>query len=198
MIYCRNCGEACNDGMTVCPNCGTPLTQDAGWQNSQQDYSQQGYNQQGYNQQGYNQQGYNQQGYNQQGYNQQGYNQQGYNQQTNPNYGRTIMNRSIGVSILLSIITCGIYGFYWMSCINDDINYMVGDTQSTTGGMVVLLSIVTCGIYSYYWLYKMGEKCDRIKGINGNSSIAYIAFNLFGLGIVAYALIQDTINKSII
>jgi hypothetical protein len=70
--------------------------------------------------------------------------------------------------------------------------------MATTGGMVILLTIVTCGIYGLYWMYKMGERCDRIKGdMNGSSKILYLVLQLFGLGIVAYCLIQDTINNSV-
>ena len=73
-----------------------------------------------------------------------------------------ITRRSIGLAIVLSIITCGIYALYWIGKINDDVNVLSGETQATSGGMVLLLSIVTCGIYELYWLYKMGERCDRI------------------------------------
>ncbi|MBQ8924334.1 MAG: DUF4234 domain-containing protein [Lachnospiraceae bacterium] len=109
-----------------------------------------------------------------------------------------MQRREIVTCILLSIVTCGIYGIYWMIKINDEVNYLAGEPMATTGGMVVVLIIVTCGIYGIYWMYKMGERCDRIKGdINGNSNILYLVLQLFGLGIVAYCLIQDTINKAV-
>ncbi len=34
--------------------------------------------------------------------------------------------RSIGMCILLTIVTCGIYGLYWFVCITDDTNEMAG------------------------------------------------------------------------
>ena len=49
----------------------------------------------------------------------------------------------------------------------------------------------------WYWMYKMGEKCDQIKGVNGSSGILYLILGIFGLGIVSYCLMQDTINKAI-
>ncbi len=65
--------------------------------------------------------------------------------------------------------------------------------------MALLLTIVTCGIYGWYWAYKMGEKVDAIKSRNGapsgNSGILFVVLQFFGLGIVNYALAQDTINK---
>ena len=61
--------------------------------------------------------------------------------------------------------------------------------------MVIFLMIVTFGIYGLYWLYKMGQKCDYIRQVNGSSGVLYLILGIFGLGIVADALIQDTINK---
>ena len=61
--------------------------------------------------------------------------------------------------------------------------------------MLVLLVFLTLGIYHLYWLYKMGEKCDRITGQDAHSSIIYLLLGIVGLGIVSYALMQDTINR---
>lgn len=63
--------------------------------------------------------------------------------------------------------------------------------------MVFLFSIITCGIYGLYWLYKMGERCDRIKGMNGSSGILYLILGLVGFSIISYCLIQDTLNKAV-
>ena len=71
-----------------------------------------------------------------------------------------IQKRSIGVSILLSIVTCGIYGYYWLACMANDTNRVSGHNGDTSGGMVVLLSIVTCNIYHIYWMYTAGSKIE--------------------------------------
>ena len=81
--------------------------------------------------------------------------------------------------------------------LNDEVNLLSGEIQATSGGIVFLLSLVTCGIYSFYWLYKMGERCDRIKGVDGNSSILYLIVGILGFSIIAYCLMQDTINKAL-
>ena len=110
-----------------------------------------------------------------------------------------IKQRNIGLCILLSIVTCGIYGLYWFVVLTDDINQESGEADATSGGMSLLLTIVTCNIYGWYWAYKMGEKVDIIKNKNGvpssNSGILYVLLQVFGLGIIAYALMQDTSNK---
>lgn len=85
--------------------------------------------------------------------------------------------RSVGIAILLSIITCGIYGIYWLIMLNDETNYVSGHQQDgTSGGVVFLLTLVTCGIYGYYWCYKQGEKLNEAKmqrGIMVDSSARY-------------------------
>ncbi len=109
-----------------------------------------------------------------------------------------IQKRSIAVCIILSIITCGIYALYWMACLNNDTN-TASNTFGTSGGMVVLLTIVTCGIYGIYWAYKQGEKIDAAKnnrGVSsGNSGILYLLLTIFGLSIVAWALMQNELNQ---
>lgn len=107
--------------------------------------------------------------------------------------------RGIGISIVLTIITCGIYGLYWLICLNDDIADYTG-SYGTTGGIVVVFTILTCGIYSIYWSYKMGEKLDiarAARGIpTGSLSILYLVLSIFGLSIVNWALMQSELNQA--
>lgn len=110
-----------------------------------------------------------------------------------------IKQRNIALCIVFSIITFGIYALYWFVCLTNDANQESGQTDATSGGMSLLLTIVTCNIYGWFWAYKMGEKVDIIKNKNGvpssNSGILYVLLQVFGLGIIAYALMQDTANK---
>lgn len=111
-----------------------------------------------------------------------------------------IQKRSIALCIVLTFVTCGIYGLYWIAKINDEINAIANDQQAPSGGVVILLSIVTCGIYSIYWCYKMGEKVDYInqqRGIpSSGTAVLYLVLGIF-ISIVAYALMQDSINKTL-
>ena len=188
----------------------------------QQGYSQNPYGRQGYGQNPYGgQQGYGQDPYaRQQGYGQdpygrqQGYGQDPYGYQQDA-YGydaqcgryrsnmyappaniNGIRKRSIILAIIFTIITFGIYGIYWMIKINDEINQLANEPEATSGGLVFLLSLITLGIYGLYWLYRMGERNDRIQGdLGGSSRILFLVLGLIGFSIVAYALLQDTINK---
>lgn len=109
-----------------------------------------------------------------------------------------IPQRSVATAIILSIITCGIYGIYWFVKLTDETNAAVGE-EGTTGGMAFLFTLITCGIYSWYWMYKQGEKLDNLAVKKGQASssrgILYLILSFFGLGIVSYALMQDSLNK---
>ena len=107
----------------------------------------------------------------------------------------SVAPRSIALCIVLTIITFGIYGLVWMCRLNNDVNELAQDPIAPGGGTVVFLAIVTLGIYGLFWLYKMGQKCDEIREINASSGILYLILGIFGLSIVSYALIQDSINK---
>ena len=109
-----------------------------------------------------------------------------------------VKERSIALCIILTLVTCGIYGIIWFITLTDDTNTALGK-PGTSGGMAFLLTLITCGINSWYWAYKQGDKLDeakQAKGIaSGNSGIIYLLLCFFGLGIVAYALMQDSLNK---
>lgn len=108
-----------------------------------------------------------------------------------------VEKRNIALCIILTLITCGIYGIYWFICLADDVN-TVANENDTSGGVVFLLTLITCGIYGLYWAYRCGEKLDRAKQNRGmyssNSGILYLILYMFG-GIICYALIQNEINK---
>lgn len=108
-----------------------------------------------------------------------------------------VQERNIALAIVFSIITCGIYALYWMIKINDDTIIASGE-EGTSGGVVVLLTIVTCGIYGWYWIYKVGQRVDIIQNQMGkpasSNAVLYIILQIFGLGIINYALIQSELN----
>ncbi len=113
-----------------------------------------------------------------------------------------MQKRNIGLCIVLTIITCGIYGIYWFIKLVDELNELAGDNDSQSGGIVFLLSIVTCSIYLLFWMYKAGEKVNKAKAkkglpVDSNAGILYLLLTFFGLSIVSYALIQNEINNLI-
>lgn len=69
-------------------------------------------------------------------------------------------DRNIVMYILLTIVTCGIYGYYFIYKLAQDVNEMCREDGQNTGGLVafILLSYVTCGLYAYYWYYQLGNR----------------------------------------
>lgn len=108
-----------------------------------------------------------------------------------------VQPRSVPLSIVLSVITCGIYGIYWFVCLTNEVNEVTQE-DDTSGLASLLLTIITCGIYGIYWGYKMGDKLDRARMRNnvptGSFPILFLVLNLFGLSIVTWAIIQSELN----
>ena len=181
--FCKNCGNQLDEGAKFCRTCGEPVFEN--------DSAEQ---QNAYNAEQGNQQ------YDQQYQNQQ-YNQQQYAQPGSVFAPVTFGQRSIILSIILSIITCGIYGLYWIYKLVEELNEASGNTNDTGGLAVILFSLITCGIYGLYWYYKAGEKVNTAKTQRGigpadsSFSILYLVLGIFGLGIISYALIQNELNK---
>lgn len=107
-------------------------------------------------------------------------------------------NRSIAKCIVLSIITCGIYGMYWFVVATDDVG-RVTNRPGTSGGLSLVFSLITCGIYGYYWAWSMGEKLDAARADHGvapgSFPIIFLVLNIFGFSLVTLALIQNELNK---
>ena len=76
-------------------------------------------------------------------------------------------DRSLLTYIVLTIVTCGIYGWWFLSEMGKDVNKICegdGETTTTGGIKLFLLSIVTCGIYQYWWYYSVSDRmCNNAK-----------------------------------
>ena len=101
--------------------------------------------------------------------------------------------------IILSVITCGIYGIIWFVEITDDAKAASNDQTLPSGGTAFLLTLVTCGIYGFIWAYKMGKAINQArvnKGmVDDDKSVLYLVLQIFGLGLVAVALMQNDLNE---
>lgn len=113
-----------------------------------------------------------------------------------------IKKRNVVVAILLSIVTCGIYAIYWQVCLVNDVNKVKEDENTKSGIVVFLLSLVTCTIYWLYWVFKTGECIDSAKTANGTPTssrgLVYLLLSIFGLGIVAMAILQSDLNSLVV
>lgn len=169
-MKCNYCGHEYSHG-NFCPNCGAANNIDASSQNGQQNYQPPAQPQ---------------------------FRQQNQYQNT---YGSSpmIQRRSIATCIILTIVTCGIYGIFWFISLTDDTRALSNDFTGASGGTAFVYTLITCGIYGFYQAYKQGERIDAARSAKGlapaNQGVVYLILTIFGLGIVAYALMQNEINN---
>lgn len=52
-----------------------------------------------------------------------------------------MQQRSIPMYIILSIVTCGLFGLYWFIVLTDETNEVTGQTQLASGPMALILTI---------------------------------------------------------
>ena len=102
-----------------------------------------------------------------------------------------LIRRNIAWCLILFFITCGISTVFWMANIT---NEFAGENgEEANGWLAVFLSIITCGIYYFIWNYKMGYKIEKAGG--NNEGVLYLILSLFGLGVIAIALMQVQENE---
>ena len=68
--------------------------------------------------------------------------------------GQVPAKRTIGWSIVFSILTCGIYDLVWDYHMGCEIRDHTGHREINPG-LDIFFMIITCNIYYFFWLYKM-------------------------------------------
>lgn len=114
-------------------------------------------------------------------------------------------NRGLGKYILFTILTCGIYSYWFIYTLAQDINVMCKGDGKQTGGLLkfVLLSIITLGIYSWFWYYNIGNrlaenapKYNLNFSENGTSVIMWMIFGSFLCGIGPFVAMNILIKNT--
>ncbi len=107
-----------------------------------------------------------------------------------------ISERSVGMSIFLTLITFGIYGIYWQYLLVKNTRAITRNESSCVGEMICLLFVP---FYSLYWWFTRGELMKNEfskRDYNVSSSGAiFLVLSIFGLGIVASAIMQNDFNS---
>jgi hypothetical protein len=107
--------------------------------------------------------------------------------------------RNIALDLILTIITCGIYGLYWQYRQMETLNAWLR-RKDFDFLLWLLLSIITCGIFAMYYEYKMAKGINEIQRENNlkeSSDLPLICLLLaiFQLVFVSLAIQQLEINK---
>ena len=102
---------------------------------------------------------------------------------------------SMGVHILLMLVTCGIYLLVWNYKTTDFLNGIEGEEDRNPTTKLLLCMFVP--FYMIYWIYVSAQRIDKLaasKGIASDSTtLCLILAILFPIG--AYVIMQDKINK---
>ena len=105
--------------------------------------------------------------------------------------------RKLALSIVLSVITLGIYHYYWRFLLVKNIRAITKDTSKTCTGEMACLIFVP--FYSLYWWYTRGRTVkETLAGygfeVRGNE-VVYLILELVGVGIVSTAMMQNDFNS---
>ncbi len=104
-----------------------------------------------------------------------------------------IKQRNIVTCILLTLITCGIYGIYWMIMLAKEAVSVKDPADSGVLEIVLMLFLPFLGIFLCE--KKLAEGCAE-KGIaHTDNSVLYLILGLVGLGIVGICMLQSDLNK---
>ena len=206
-MFCEKCGKEIPDSTKFCPFCGAPVSKAQDFVNkageafnaaeqelgSAFDEVKQSFTGNSANQQ------------NAGGQYNGGYQNNGG--QTPPPYRgeRLKDDRGLASYIILSIITCGIYGYYFIYKMAHDVNVACDGDGENTSGLVafILLSMITCGIYAWYWYYKLGNRLANNAGRyglgiqeNGTTVLMWCIFGTLICGIGPFIAMHILIKNS--
>lgn len=97
--------------------------------------------------------------------------------------------RKMVAMVLLSIFFPP-YLIYWYCSFQNQLKAQTGLGFGGFGHLVVTL--VSFGIYGLVWSYKVGGRLEKL-GAKNNGTL-YLVLSIFGLGMIAYFLMQNDAN----
>ncbi len=105
--------------------------------------------------------------------------------------------RNPAIVLLLGIVTCGIYLWYWIYAIGTELKAYLDD-ESINPGLDTLLSVL-CGVYMLYVFYNYSKKIYQAQVEENvpyaqDNAVLYLIIGLF-VPIVTILLMQNELNK---
>ena len=101
--------------------------------------------------------------------------------------------RSVGMVIILSIVTLGIYGIWWSGNLQRSLKQRTGEGFGMGGHILSLF--LTFGIYALVWQYKAGKRLAKC-GAQDRSALYLVLCLVGGVGAIANPiLMQLDVNK---
>ncbi len=104
-----------------------------------------------------------------------------------------IKQRNIVTAIILTLVTCGIYGIYWTVMLAREAVSVKDEKDDGVLEIILMLFLPFIGFYLAE--KKLAEGCAA-KGIaHKDNSIIYLVLGLVGLGIVNFCMMQNDLNN---
>ena len=99
--------------------------------------------------------------------------------------------------IVFTILTCGIYGLYWIYKFASEMKALIGK-EEINPGLEVFLCII-CFPYVFYWAYRYGEFMKIAQQnagltVDNDLPVVYLIIAVFGFFIVDMAIMQSKLN----
>ena len=104
-----------------------------------------------------------------------------------------IQNRNVVTCVLLTIVTCGIYGIYWCIMLAKE-GVSVKD-PSDDGILEIILMLFFPFLGVFLVEKKFAEGCAARRIPHTDNSILYLILGLVGLNIVSVCMLQSDLNK---
>lgn len=114
--------------------------------------------------------------------------------------------RSPAAVLILSIVTCGIYLFFWYYAVYRELTILDGRTPTgNTYSLDLLLALITCGVWGIYVDYKISEQLGAVQTKLGmkttDNTMAVVLLDvasyvtIFFTYFVTSAIQQDELNR---
>lgn len=104
-----------------------------------------------------------------------------------------IERRSIATCVILTIVTCGIYGIFWAVKLGRE---SVSVKDGNDDGVLEIVLMIFLPFLGFYLAEKkFTEGCQNAGLPHEDKTLAYLLLGIFGLAIVDYCLMQNDLNK---
>lgn len=105
--------------------------------------------------------------------------------------------RSVLMVLLLSIVTCGIYSFFWVYSTRQEMNAYLND-NSKSPELNTILAIL-CSIYWLFIMYDYSSDITKMQQKAGlpvkDLALLNLLLSIFGFGIVSILIMQSQLNE---
>lgn len=111
----------------------------------------------------------------------------------------SVKEKSLLLYVILSIVTCGIWQWYWIYAMAKDVNELAAAQNKPQGCdplVALLLSIVSCNLYTIYFFWKEGKviaSLDYPKYRTSDDSTVMAIVSIFA-PVVSSVILQNDLN----